>query len=1055
MKQEFEKKYFAAPDGGLNADDVDIAVGENQWVNMENARVGSTDKGVTGVVESIGGTRLLSEVQASVSFICIGAAVDSPNNRFFYFLFNRYTNDHKIMCYQSDDDTVYTVLLSSQVTGGLGFSKDYNIHSAKVIGNMLYWTDNLNEPRRINVEAALKLNNPSYGTTVEAYTSPLAQSVIKLIRRPPGRTLSAVPVTEGSRPNFIKYFAGQFAIRYIYRDGEVSVVGPPSTMVNYRLSISNPSGVISDTSDAVDIEINTPASDGEFIEQDVEIVQYLVRYDNDPNYFVVKEWNKNNASELAEINAYNAGGALSFRFYNDANTSALSNAESVKPFDSVPLLSETLELGLSRLFLGNNKVGYDTPATTSLAAAYSTPASVSIGTEIWKPYSTYQIGLRFRDNEKRMCGVVTNDSLVVTMPDRGDFNDNSFVEYINFTLSNTNALVEIPDWAYYYDILVTKNLRTRFFVQFIANYIRYAVKNSDGTYTYTTVYNSNIYGVAFEASTLAAQGQGVVYTEGDRLRVYLTGLSIMPFDLEVIGQEGNYIITRPFNFGTATSSSLLDMLVDYYTPYFKAENEIFYTTAASYRVSAPGTDSRQYSTLSGQLEGDCYFIPRLTQILSITYNTVCMSPSDDRWKNWYDTYGEANIVTLLGQVQKTSSVKWSNTLIEGSLVNGLSTFDALDEKLLPQSMGAVKKLIQTSKVQQQGNIMLAIGEDETASLYLGEVQVVGSDANAFLASSPNVIGTVNVLKGSFGTTHAESVTEYRGNVYWWDDVRARIVQYSSSGLYPISNYKMTRYWKQFTDTFNSMTTEEIENFGGRPFVFTTVDPYHDELLFSVPKLLSASPKGVLPDLLYDNFDPSRDLQGLPMMYPFDIWDGQGKSIVYKVSTNPNFWQGAYSFNPECFVTLGSNLYSFKNGQCFIHNQTDNYNRFYGDGASYKSRIMPIYNKEGNIPKVYNAAKIEANIVPSLMYFRSEIPYVQGSDLVDFDWTNYEGMFYATIYRNRITPTQSGYTTDGLLTGEKMRTNAMRVLLEFEVLNNVPLQLRYATLEYILSKGHLI
>jgi len=182
MKQEFEKKYFAAPDGGLNADDVDIAVGENQWVNMENARVGSTDKGVTGVVESIGGTRLLSEVQASVSFICIGAAVDSPNNRFFYFLFNRYTNDHKIMCYQSDDDTVYTVLLSSQVTGGLGFSKDYNIHSAKVIGNMLYWTDNLNEPRRINVEAALKLNNPSYDTTVEAYTSPLAQSVIKLIR---------------------------------------------------------------------------------------------------------------------------------------------------------------------------------------------------------------------------------------------------------------------------------------------------------------------------------------------------------------------------------------------------------------------------------------------------------------------------------------------------------------------------------------------------------------------------------------------------------------------------------------------------------------------------------------------------------------------------------------------------------------------------------------------------------------------------------------------------------------------------------------------------------
>jgi len=418
-----------------------------------------------------------------------------------------------------------------------------------------------------------------------------------------------------------------------------------------------------------------------------------------------------------------------------------------------------------------------------------------------------------------------------------------------------------------------------------------------------------------------------------------------------------------------------------------------------------------------------------------------MSPNDNKWQNWVDTYGEANIVTLLGQVQKTSSVKWSNTLIEGSLVNGLSTFDALDEKLLPQSMGAVKKLIQTSKVQQQGNIMLAIGEDETASLYLGEVQVVGSDANAFLASSPNVIGTVNVLKGSFGTTHPESVSEYRGNVYWWDDVNARIIQYSGSGLYPISNYKMTRYWKQFTDTFKSLTAQQIEDLGGRPFVFTTVDPYHDELLISVPKLLATPPKGYLPDY------PET-------IYPFDIWDGNGKTIVFKVGTTPNFWQGSYSFNAECFVTLGSNLYSMKHGILFLHNQTDNYNRFYDDGVKYSSKVMAVFNKEGTIPKVYNATKIEANIIPELVYFRSESPYIQASDLVNFDFMNYEEMYYATLYRNKLIPTATGYDTNGLLTAEKVRTNALRVLIQFAIVNT-PVQLRYATMEYILSKGHLI
>lgn len=1040
MKQEFEKKYFAAPDGGLNADDVDIAVGENQWVNLVDARVGTTDNGVTGVVESIGGTVTLTDPQPSITFVNIGSAVDSARNRFFYFQWNKYTNEHRIYCYQADDGAVYTVLSASQVTGGLGFSKNYIIHSARVVGNMLYWTDYLNEPRRINVEAALKLNNPSYDTDVEPYTSPLAQSVIKLIRRPPGRVLATNLVTEGSRPNFLKYFAGQFAIRYVYRDGEISVVGPPSTMVNYRLDITNPSGAISDTFNAVDIEINTPALDGEYIEQDVEIVQYLVRYDNDPNYFVVKEWNKNNASELAEITAYNAGGSLTFRFYNDANASALSNAESVKPYDSVPLLSKTLELGLSRLFLCNNKVGYDTPTTTSLTATPSAGAVVSTGTEIWKSYSTYQIGLRFRDNEKRMSGVVTNDSLVVTIPDRGDYNDNSFVEYINFALSNTNSLVEIPDWAYYYDILITKNLRTRFFAQWEPNSVKYVNKNSDGTFTYTNTYSSLVYGIAFGTAYLNSQGMGVVYTEGDVVRVYTNGLSPAPFDIEVIAQDADYIICRPYDLGAANLISAL--FVEYYTPYRQSGNEIFYTTSASYRVYAPTTDMRQYTTLSGQLEGDVFFISRITPVLPSTYYTECMSPNDNKWKNWYDTYGEANIVTLLGQVQKTSSVKWSNTLIEGSLVNGLSTFDALDEKLLPQSMGPISKLQQTSKVQQQGNIMLAIGEDETASLYLGEVQVVGSDANAFLASSPNVIGTVNVLKGSFGTTHPESVAEYRGNVYWWDDVNARIIQYSSSGLYPISNYKMTRYWKQFTDTFNSLTPAQIEalDFYNRPFVFTTVDPYHDELLISVPKLLSTPPKGYLPDY------PS-------VIYPFDIWDGQSKVLVFKVGTNPNFWQGSYSFSCEGFVTLGSNLYSFKYGQVFIHNQP-NSNQFYDDIQRYKPKIMAVFNKEGTIPKVYNAVKIEGNLVPSLVYFRSESPYIQASDLVDFDFTNYEGMLYATLYRNKLIPTAIGYDTDGLLTAEKIRTNALRVMFEFTLINE-PLQLRYVTMEYILSKGHLI
>ena len=120
---QLEKKYLASiTDGGLDADSAAFAVGRNRVVNAENVRWGSTDRGVTATVESVGGTRQISEALPSINFQTIGIANDYENNRVVYF--KRCTTGpwHRITCYEKDSDTEYIVLLSSQVTGGLGFS---------------------------------------------------------------------------------------------------------------------------------------------------------------------------------------------------------------------------------------------------------------------------------------------------------------------------------------------------------------------------------------------------------------------------------------------------------------------------------------------------------------------------------------------------------------------------------------------------------------------------------------------------------------------------------------------------------------------------------------------------------------------------------------------------------------------------------------------------------------------------------------------------------------------------------------------------------------------
>lgn len=720
-------------------------------------------------------------------------------------------------------------------------------------------------------------------------------------------------------------------------------------------------------------------------------------------------------------------------------------AYSVKPYDSVPLLSRCLETALNRLFLGYNLVAYDSPTLSSLAinlvsetnhTPYQNPSFHSA--------STYQVGIIFRDEDKRIVGnVFTNDSMRFTVPDR-NYLDSTYYYYIAWTLSNANAVNEIPSDAAFYEIVITKNLRTRFFLQAKSGGMKYAIKDPvTSVITYQDTYISSAYGLAFDASLLNSEGMGYSFEagSGDILKVYQE-LSATIYQLAVIGQDGNYIISKLQDLGSFATQP--NIIYEIYTPYKELISEPFWTTGLTIPINLPGTAFRTYGSLSGNIYGDVYRFGRFAP--SGSYNAENMSPAVKYWKEWNTNSGEANFVFFSEQVRKVTAVQYSNVVIEGTQINGLSTFDALDEKILPITLGNLQKLQQTSKVQEQGNIMLAIGEQDTASLYLGEVQLVGAAQNAFIASAPNVIGTVNVLKGNFGTINPESVTEYRGNVYWLDMYNGRVIQYASNGLFAISNYKMTVFWKLFCEQFLSMTSAEIEAFGGRPFVFTTVDPRHDELLFSIPKLLDVPPAGYLPDYQHEPLDIDNRYN------LFNIWDGQGKTVVYCLGTNDNqpHWRGSDSYNPEGFITMNNQLYAFKNGQLWLHNQTTSFCNFYG--VQYKSMVMCVSNMMPQQPKVYNNVSFMCNMAPTFVYFYNTYPYQQSSDLVDYSFKELEGTWYATILRNKLVPTATGYTTDGLLTAEKMRNTNMLIQIEFTV-TTTNLQLRFFEIGYQASLGH--
>jgi len=1041
-----EKKYFAALGenmGHLDAESASFAVPINAWVNMSDCRSGSTDKGVTATVESIGGTLRISDPSPSVSFIEIGNTTDIVGNRIIYAYYNLNTSQHKIEVYDKTTGVIYLALLSSQVTGGLGFSKN-SLITGVVINGIWYFTDNDNPPRKLNIDAAIKMNNPSYSTSQSPYLNPLEPDVISLIRRPPFYALSVSKTTLGTVVvNNVTDFAGQFAWRYTFRDNEISVLSPVSKLINYN--------TITDTFDAVVVVATDATGTPQHISQDVQVVDFCVRYAGDPSFFIIKSWDKRIAAQAQEIADHNAGiSALNYTFLNDRLGIALGDAYSVKPFDSVPLITETIETGLNRLFLGNNLESFDTPTLSSLAVSLVSETNQSpFQNPSFHSASTYQVGIIFRDYYKRVIGnVFTNDTMRFTVPDR-TYLDNPYYYYAAISLSNADAANEIPSSAYYYEIVITKNLRTRWFIQAKSGGMKYAIKDPvTNVISYQDTYVINAYGLAFNASLLNAEGMGYSYQEGDILKVYQASSGTI-YSLAVIGVQDGYIISKSQDLGSFATQP--NIIFEIYTPYRESVSEAFWTTGETMSVTNPTESFRTYGTLGTNIYGDVYRFNRFAA--SGTYIAENMSPAVKYWKQWNTNTGEANFVINSEQVRKPTAVRWSDVFIQGSQTNGLSTFEALNEKILPETLGVLRKLKQTSKVKEQGNVMLAIGESDTASLYLGEVQVVGSDQNAFLASSPNVIGTVNVLKGNFGTVNPESVVEYRGMVFWLDAINGRYIQYSTNGLFPISNYKMQRFWKNWCEQFLSMTASEIETLGGRPFVFSVVDPFHDELLVATPKLSNEPPKGYLP---YFNSVIDAESQ---IIYPFDILDFQAKSIVYDLKNDR--WLGSYSFCPEGFATLQNQLYSFKDGQMYLHNQYLNQCQFYG--VQYRPKIMFISNQNPSVPKSYNAIAVECNTVPNYVYIYNDYPYQQISDLVDYQFTNLEGVFNTTILRNLIQPTATGQTVTSRLTGEKMRGIAMYFMIEFNIATpqgfhtpstSVALELKFVNLQYTASLGNV-
>jgi len=132
-----------------------------EYINAINSQISMSEGDGVGTLENMLGNELVSTLitPTIANLISIGYFVDQVNNFIYVFLTDNYTSsynptgigsNHFICRYSPSNNTTTTL-----VTGAfLNFSTLNPIYGVNLLENLLFFTDNRNQPRKINVTNA-------------------------------------------------------------------------------------------------------------------------------------------------------------------------------------------------------------------------------------------------------------------------------------------------------------------------------------------------------------------------------------------------------------------------------------------------------------------------------------------------------------------------------------------------------------------------------------------------------------------------------------------------------------------------------------------------------------------------------------------------------------------------------------------------------------------------------------------------------------------------------------------------------------------------------------
>ena len=420
--------------GKMNKDVDDRLMPSGEYRDALNINISRSEGSDVGAAENILGNNIpYTGVLADENVTCIGSITDTRKDRIFWFIAG--VEDVSLSAIYMYD--TFTKQSPSIIASGrfLNFSSDYIITGVNILEDFLFWTDNYNQPRRLNISRAL---DPNFEYSTEAHISMSRFAPYEAISFADINGSTTMDYDTGITSSYMREEFPRFAYRFKFIDNEYSTISPFSPICFRPSNLSHaPKSTIntSDIQDAVattelslmlnwvnkvSLNIKLPSADIysdygieslEILtknagEQDVkEIASIKCGPDSDFNDSIVTDSSENSLHYFHE-------------YKSEPPYKVLPSKQLTRVFDNIPRRAKSQEVISNRVVYGNYLQNYEIPSLDFSAGFMdkSDELDQNLPTQSVKQRRLYKVGIVLVDKEGRHSPVILSEGSSVDVP---------------------------------------------------------------------------------------------------------------------------------------------------------------------------------------------------------------------------------------------------------------------------------------------------------------------------------------------------------------------------------------------------------------------------------------------------------------------------------------------------------------------------------------------------------------------------------------------------------------------------------------------------------------